>query len=47
MKGLDWFDPNKSGVVATTWCNPVIRQAIIEENVKYRGWDRGFAGEVY
>jgi hypothetical protein len=47
MRGLDWLDSNKSGVVATTWYNPVIRQAIIEANVRYNGWDRGFAEEVY
>jgi hypothetical protein len=47
MRGLDWFHPNKSGVVATTWCNPAIRQQIIEENVRNQGWDRGFAEEVY
>jgi hypothetical protein len=46
MRGLDWFHPNKSGVVATTWCNPVIRQQIIEDSVRYDGWDRGFAEEV-
>lgn len=47
MRGLDWFRSNKSGVVATAWCNPVIRQQIIEDFVKYRGWDRGFAEEVF
>jgi hypothetical protein len=47
LRELDWLDPNKSGVVATTWCNPVIRQAIIEVNVRYHGWDRRFAEEVY
>jgi hypothetical protein len=46
MRGLDWFHPNKSGVVATTWCNPVKRQQIIEDIVRYGGWDRGFAEEV-
>jgi hypothetical protein len=47
MRGLEWFDPNKSGVVATTWCNPVIRQQIIEECAGYPGWDRGFAEEIF
>jgi hypothetical protein len=47
MRGLDWFHPNKSGVVATASCNPVIRQQIIEENVRYHGWDRGFTEEVF
>lgn len=47
MRGLDWFDPNKSGVIATTWCNSVIRQQIIEDSVRYSGWERGFAEEVY
>jgi hypothetical protein len=47
MRGLDWFHPSKSGVVATTWCNPVVRQQIIESQVRYHGWDRGFAEEVF
>jgi hypothetical protein len=47
IRGLDWLNQNKSGVVATTWNNLVIRQAIIEGAVRDLGWDRGFAEEVY
>jgi hypothetical protein len=46
MRGLEWLHPNKSGVVATSWCNPVIRQQVIDRNVRDLGWDRGFAEEV-
>jgi len=47
MRGLDWLDPNKSGVVSTTWYNPVIRRAIIEDRVRNYGWDRRFTEEAY
>ncbi len=47
MRGLHWLHPNKSGVVAITACNPVIRQQIIEERVRHYGWDREFAEEVF
>ncbi|KAF4631717.1 hypothetical protein G7Y89_g6414 [Cudoniella acicularis] len=47
LRGLDWLDPSKSGVIATTWYNPAIRRAIIEERIRSCGWDRGFAEEAY
>jgi hypothetical protein len=47
IRGLDCLDLNKSGVVTTTWYNPVIRRAVIEDRVRNDGLDRGFAEEVY